>query len=172
MWFSWIVNRLCLFLAIQILCRISENPSNPWLYKVMEVLWIWIAMFAELVCEVWFSSRPITNILLLAAIQQQYQVTYDSGVETFFVVHQSKHGISDMIFRMHSSGRHYYDPSEELFTFIETVDKNKLAVTNDNCKVLTKQGHCMLVWDFHWWKTSDWFYKAINLRTAQWVWKI
>jgi hypothetical protein len=88
-----------------------------------------VAMFEELGCEVWFSSRAITNILSLAAIQQQYQVTYDSGVETNFVVHQSKHGLSDMIFRMHCSGLHYYDPSEEGFTFIETVDNNKLAFT-------------------------------------------
>ena len=41
-----------------------------------------IATFAELGCEVWYSSRAITNILSLASIQQQYQITYDSDSAT------------------------------------------------------------------------------------------
>ena len=61
-----------------------------------------IATFAEIAYEVWYSSRAITNILLLASIQQQYQVTYDSDSATEFVVHCSKHGLADMVFRMHS----------------------------------------------------------------------
>ena len=34
-----------------------------------------------------------------------------------------------MVFRMHSSRLHFYDPSEEAYTFIETVENNKLPFT-------------------------------------------
>ena len=83
-----------------------------------------IATFAELGCEVWYSSREITNILSLASIQQQYQVTYNNKSATEFVVHQSKHGLADIVFRMHLSGLHVYDLVEEGFVFIETVEQN------------------------------------------------
>ena len=75
------------------------------------------AIFTELGFEVWYSSSAITNILSLAVIQQQYPVTYNSEDVTEFVVHCGKHGLIDMIFRMHSSELHYYDPVEEGFVF-------------------------------------------------------
>ena len=77
----------------------------------------------------WFSSRAIKNILSLATLQQQYKIKYDSEVDKAFVVHRGQHGFSDMVFRMHSSGLHFYDPSEEAYTFIETVENNKLSFT-------------------------------------------
>ena len=39
-----------------------------------------------------------------------------------------------MVFRMHLSGLHFYDPVEEGFVFIETVEQNKLAFTKRQLK--------------------------------------
>jgi hypothetical protein len=92
------------------------------------------AVFKELGLKVWYSSRAITNILPLAVIQQQYPVTYNRKLGTEFVVHRTQHGLTDMIFWMHLSGLHYYDPVEEGFVFIETVEQNKLAINKHKLK--------------------------------------
>jgi hypothetical protein len=42
-----------------------------------------------------------------------------------FVVHGELEGKPDMEFRMHKSGRHYFDPRDSEFTFVNTVSENK-----------------------------------------------
>ena len=53
---------------------------------------------------------------------------YDSD-ERQFIVHQSEHGKPDMLFKMHSSGFHYWDPNDKDFSFINTVEENKGVFT-------------------------------------------
>ena len=78
--------------------------------------------------SVWFSNDVIANILSLIDAIALYQVTCDSN-EKQFIVHQKEHRKSDMLFKMHSSGLHYWDPSNKDFNFINTVDGNKAVFT-------------------------------------------
>ena len=57
-----------------------------------------------------------------------YPVSYNCN-RGQFVVHRSEHGKPNMVFRMHPSGLHIYDPTETVFTFVTTVDDNKLHFT-------------------------------------------
>jgi hypothetical protein len=83
--------------------------------------------------EVWFSSKAITNIIALSNLTQQYRVTYDSD-DSMFVVHRGPDK-SDMEFRMHSSGLHYYDPREEKnVMFVNTVAENMSRFTKREVK--------------------------------------
>lgn len=41
-----------------------------------------------------------------------------------FIVHRESEGKPNMIFKKHPCGLHYYDPSDQDFTFINTVDEN------------------------------------------------
>jgi hypothetical protein len=70
---------------------------------------------------VWFSKRAITNILSLKEVVKTYRVIYDSSDSAFFVLREDI-GLPNMIFKMHSSGLHYYDPSREEFSFVVTVE--------------------------------------------------
>ena len=73
--------------------------------------------------KVWFSKKAITNIIALSNLTQQYRVTYDSN-DQMFVVHREGQGKPNMEFRMHSSGLHYYDPTDKDFSFVNTVSGN------------------------------------------------
>ena len=73
--------------------------------------------------EVWFSRKAITNILSLKDVITCYRVTYDS-YDGAFIVWREDNGLPNMIFRMHSSGLHFYDPKREEFTFVVTVEDN------------------------------------------------
>ena len=78
---------------------------------------------------VWYSSKAITNILALKNVIKQYdRVTYDSD-ELSFVVHRERVGYPNLIFEVHESGLHYYDPRKQHFTFVETVNGNKALFT-------------------------------------------
>jgi hypothetical protein len=56
-----------------------------------------------------FSKKAIANILSLKDAINQYRVMYDSeGME--FVIYCNKHELPTMLFKMHSSGLHYFDP--------------------------------------------------------------
>jgi hypothetical protein len=83
--------------------------------------------------DVWFSKRAITNIIALKNLIQQYHVMYDSNDE-MFVVHRELAGKSNMQFRMHESGLHYFDPRDESFTFISTILENKEGFTKRQIK--------------------------------------
>ena len=73
--------------------------------------------------DVWFSDKAITNILSLKEVIKTYHVTYDSHDEAF-IVYRQDHGMPNMIFRMHSSGLHIYDPKRSEFSFVVTVEDN------------------------------------------------
>jgi hypothetical protein len=59
--------------------------------------------------HVWYNKNAIANILALRNVIKQYPVTYDSD-DKMFVVHRESVGKTNMEFRMHESGIHYYDP--------------------------------------------------------------
>ncbi len=81
---------------------------------------------------VWFSLDAITNIIAVRNIIQQYRVTYDSN-ELMFVVHRPNQ--SNMEFRMHESGLHYYDPrTNNKFAFVNTVSENMEGFTKRQIK--------------------------------------
>ena len=82
---------------------------------------------------IWFSKRAITNIIALINIIQQYQVTYDSE-ENMFIFHLEAEDKSNMEFRMHKSGLHYYEPRNKHFSFINTVSGNKEGYTQRQIK--------------------------------------
>ena len=37
--------------------------------------------------DVWFDSKDMVNVLSLALIEDKYRITYDSSIETAFIVH-------------------------------------------------------------------------------------
>jgi hypothetical protein len=75
--------------------------------------------------EVWFSTDAICNIIGLCKIKKQYRVTYDSEKSDEFIIHRGADK-PDMAFGMHPCGLHYFDPSDEAFSFfVETVSGNK-----------------------------------------------
>jgi hypothetical protein len=74
---------------------------------------------------VWFSDKAITNIICLNNLIKIYRVTYDSKVETTFVVHHQQFGLPDLIFKMHPCGLHICYPKKMgEFGFIQTVNEN------------------------------------------------
>ena len=77
---------------------------------------------------VWYSKKAITNIICLKNLIKCYQVTYDSKLDTTFVVHRSAFGLPDLLFEMHPCGLHVCYPKKMgEFGFVETVeDKMKL----------------------------------------------
>ena len=71
---------------------------------------------------VWFSSKAITNIICLKNLIKICRVTYDSEVDTIFVVHCSQFGLPDSLFEMHPCGLHICYPQKMgEFGFIQTV---------------------------------------------------
>jgi hypothetical protein len=44
-----------------------------------------------------------------------------------FPIHRNEHGLPNMLFKMHSSGLHYFDPLQDELTFVNTVSENKSA---------------------------------------------
>ena len=91
--------------------------------------------------DVWFSKNAITNIIALSNVIKQYKVTYDSDDQAF-VVHREPHGKPNMEFRMHESGLHYFDPSDEEFSFVTTpkdVDHGFVSTVNANKEGFTKR---------------------------------
>ena len=87
-----------------------------------------IADIGEDQAPIWFSEKAISYILSLKDAIALYRVTYNSD-DKQFIVHQSEHGKPNMLFKIHSSGLHYYDPSNKDFNFINTADKNKAVFT-------------------------------------------
>ena len=67
----------------------------------------------------WFSKMAITNIICLENLIKIYRVTYDSEVDTTFVVH------SRFVFEMHSWWLHVCYPKKMgEFGFIQTINNN------------------------------------------------
>jgi hypothetical protein len=83
---------------------------------------------------VWFSKQAITNIICLKNLVKIYRVTYDSKVETTFVVHHQQFGLPDLFFGMHPCGLHIcYPKNMGEFEFIQMVK------VKDNMRLFSKQ---------------------------------
>jgi hypothetical protein len=81
--------------------------------------------------SVWYSKKAITNIICLKNIIKCYRVTYDSKLDTTFVVHRSAFGLPDLLFEMHPYGLHVCYPKKMCqFGFVQTV--------HDNMKLFSK----------------------------------
>jgi hypothetical protein len=81
---------------------------------------------------VWYSKKAITNIICLKNLIKCYRVTYDSKVDTTFVVHCSAFGLPNMLFEMHPCRLHVcYPKNMGEFGFVQTVE--------DNMKLFSKQ---------------------------------
>ena len=73
--------------------------------------------------EVWYSKDAITNILSVKDVMQSYHITYNS-YDRAFIVWREDANLPNMVFRMHSSGLHYFDPRKDEFSFVVTVEEN------------------------------------------------
>jgi hypothetical protein len=106
--------------------------------------------------NVWFSTRAITNIIALSNLIDQYRVAYTCD-DFMFAVHQESENKSNMEFRMHESGLHYYDPRKENhLTFVNTVSKNSGGFTKrqikgmDTTRTLNKTLRYQFMKDLNW----------------------
>ncbi len=71
---------------------------------------------------VWLSKKAITNIICLKNLIKIYRVTYNSEVDTVFVVHHTQFSLPDLFFEMHPCGLHVCYPQKMgEFGFIQTV---------------------------------------------------
>ncbi len=81
---------------------------------------------------VWYSKKAITNIICLNNLIKCYRVTYNSEVDTTFVVQRSAFGLPDMLFEMHPCGLNVcYPKNMGEFGFSQMVE--------DNMKLFGKQ---------------------------------
>ena len=80
--------------------------------------------------SVWFSKQAMTNILSLAMVKLEYQVSYNGDD---FIVHPAKHGYTDMVFKPHPSGLHVFDEDDPRgiasYSFVATVEENMSLFT-------------------------------------------
>ena len=93
---------------------------------------------------VWFFDKAIVNILSLKDAIARYQDTYNRE-DMEFIIHHNVHGKLNILFKIHSSSFHCYDPSQEEFTFVNTVIENKRTFTKDRWQVQIKQENYTLV---------------------------
>ena len=100
--------------------ELQSNSGRMTVKRVMEI--------GDGSTKVWFSTSAITNILSLKMVRSLYPVSYDCD-EASFTVHHANYGKLGIIFGMHHSGLHIYDPDGEVSSFVTTVDKNKLHFT-------------------------------------------
>jgi hypothetical protein len=56
--------------------------------------------------KVWYSKKAITNIFCLKNLIKCYRATYNSKMDTTFIVHRSAYGLPDLLFEMHPCGLH------------------------------------------------------------------
>jgi hypothetical protein len=70
---------------------------------------------------VWFSKKATTNIICLKNLIKIYRMTYDSEVDTTFVVHCTQFGLPDFFIEMNPCGLHVCYPKMGEFGFIQTV---------------------------------------------------
>ncbi len=81
---------------------------------------------------VWFSENAITNIICLKNLIKIYRVTYDSKVDTTFVVHRSTFSLPNLLFETHPCRLHVCYPKKMgEFGFVQPV--------KDNMKLFSKR---------------------------------
>ena len=89
-----------------------------------------IANFDGFETEVWFSRDAITNIPLFSLVKKEYNITYNGDA---FIVHRTAKGFPDMVFKLHKSGLHVYNPNDPRgvasYLFMETVESSKALFT-------------------------------------------
>jgi hypothetical protein len=75
--------------------------------------------------SLWFSKQAMTNILSLAKVKIEYQVSYDGDD---FIFNCDKHGYTDMVFKLHPSGLHVFDKDDPRglasYSIIATLEEN------------------------------------------------
>ena len=73
----------------------------------------------------WFSKKAITNIICLKNIIKCYKVTYNSKVDTTFMVRRSEQGLPNSMFKMHPCGLHVCHPEKMgEFDYVQTIEDN------------------------------------------------
>jgi len=83
---------------------------------------------------VWYSKKATTNIICLKNLIKCYQVTYDSKLDTIFVVDRSAFGLPDLLFEMHPCGFHVCYPKKMgKFRFVQTVKDNMKLFSKRRC---------------------------------------
>ena len=83
---------------------------------------MWLKVFSLV-----HSKTAITDIICLKNLIKCYQITYDSELDTTFVVHHSAFGLPDLLFEMHPCGLHICYPKPKKiceFRFVQTVEVN------------------------------------------------
>jgi hypothetical protein len=82
--------------------------------------------------QVWYSKKAITNILCLKNLIKCYRVTFNSKLDTTFVVNCGAFGLPDLLFKMHSCSLHVCYPKKMgQFGLVQTV--------HDNMKLFSKR---------------------------------
>jgi hypothetical protein len=110
---------------------------------------------------VWFSMKAMPTSCLKNLIKID-RVTYDSEVDTTFVVHRTQFGLPDLFFQMHPRGLNVCYPKKMgEFGFIQTVKDNmklfnkrqiagaaraKFLQEDDHPIHCRFQGHCQCWW--------------------------
>jgi hypothetical protein len=86
-----------------------------------------------------------------------YRVTFDSDMDTGdFIVHRSNQGLPDLKFKMHPSGLHVYDPTNNELVMVNTVKGNMEGYTKKQVEgaKLAKELYAKLAYpspkDFKW----------------------
>ncbi len=70
-------------------------------------------------------QKAITIIICLKNLIKCYPVTYESKLDTTYVVHCSAFGLPDLLFEMHPCGLHVCYPKKMgEFGFVQTVEDN------------------------------------------------
>ena len=80
---------------------------------------------------IWYSKKAITDIICLKNLIKCYRVTYNSKLDTTFVVHYSAFGLPDLLFEIHPCSLHVCYPKKiGQFGSVQTV--------HDNMKLFSK----------------------------------
>jgi hypothetical protein len=111
-----------------------------------ELLVYYIANVNDYAKPVWFSKKAIANIFALKAMKKQYRVSYNSS-EVSFLVHRESVSLPNILFKEHANGLHFFDPREQDFAFVETVESNmklfskrQVARTDKACSLYASLG--------------------------------
>ena len=72
--------------------------------------------------EVWFDERAIMNIMALKNVKEKFRVTYDSGRDGTFTVH-NPNGVN-IKFIMHRDGLHYHDTVNRQVNMVQNLTEN------------------------------------------------
>ena len=97
----------------------------------------WVVEIGDGQTKEWFLKRAIMNILSLKMAQELYHMFYNCE-RGQFTIHWVEHGKLDMIFRMHPNRLHIYNPEEVVFSFVTTVEGNKLHFTKHQIEGVDK----------------------------------